>query len=330
MLLARITSRLAAVGAIGAQSLARISSSASFGYSDGWPDVFIGSDRVPAKLYRNDGKGHFVDEGVRAGVALSENGVARANMGVDAADYDRSGRPHIVVGNFVNEMLGLYHNDNGAQFHDAAPRTDVGRASLLAVTWATFFLDADLDGAVEGVVDAIWFNQGQVCCAGSRLLVQEGIAADFHRRLKRRMASLRVGHPLDKTIDMGAIVDPTQLSRISSLVDKGVAEGADKYQPDIALPGQGCFFPPTLLANVQPASTVAVEEIFGPVLAVIPFDPQMFGTAANNGQMIAEISANHRAARMFQQMARRLTGRSDPAKKDSFLAPIMKKLRRAS
>ncbi len=117
--------------------------------SDGWPDVFIGSDRVPAKLYRNDGKGHFVDEGVRAGVALSENGVARANMGVDAADYDRSGRPHIVVGNFVNEMLGLYHNDNGAQFHDAAPRSDVGRASLLAVTWATFFLDADLDGFLD-------------------------------------------------------------------------------------------------------------------------------------------------------------------------------------
>ena len=114
--------------------------------NDGWPDVFVGSDRVPAKLYRNDGKRHFVDEAVRAGVALSENGVARANMGVDAADYDRSGRPHIVVGNFVNEMLGLYHNENGAQFRDAAPRSEVGRASLLAVTWATFFLDADLDG----------------------------------------------------------------------------------------------------------------------------------------------------------------------------------------
>jgi hypothetical protein len=113
---------------------------------DGWPDLFVGSDRVPAKLFRNDTKGHFVDEGVKAGVALSENGVARANMGTDAADYDRSGRPHIVVGNFVNEMLGLYHNDTGALFHDAAPRTDVGRASLLAVTWATFFFDADLDG----------------------------------------------------------------------------------------------------------------------------------------------------------------------------------------
>ncbi len=116
---------------------------------DTWPDLFVGSDRVPAKLYRNDGKGHFVDEAVRAGVALSENGVARANMGTDAADYDRSGRPHIVVGNFVNEMLGLYHNENGTLFRDVAPRSEVGRASLLAVTWATFFFDADLDGWLD-------------------------------------------------------------------------------------------------------------------------------------------------------------------------------------
>ena len=113
---------------------------------DGWPDVFVGSDRVPAKLYRNDGHGGFVDEGVRAGVALSENGAARANMGVDAADYDRSGRPHLVVGNFLNEMLGLYHNRNGSVFVDVAPRSEVGRASLLSVTWAVFFLDYDLDG----------------------------------------------------------------------------------------------------------------------------------------------------------------------------------------
>jgi hypothetical protein len=116
---------------------------------DGWPDVFVGSDRVPAKLYRNDGHGRFVDEGVLAGVALSENGTARANMGVDAADYDRSGRPHLVVGNFLNEMLGLYHNRNGAAFVDVAPRSEVGRASLLSVTWAVFFLDYDLDGFLD-------------------------------------------------------------------------------------------------------------------------------------------------------------------------------------
>ena len=113
---------------------------------DGWPDLFVGNDRVPAKLYRNDGHGRFVDEAVQAGVAVSENGVTRANMGVDAADYDRSGRPHLAVGNFFNEMLGLYHNENGKVFVDAAPRTEVGRASLLAVTWAVFFLDYDLDG----------------------------------------------------------------------------------------------------------------------------------------------------------------------------------------
>jgi hypothetical protein len=116
---------------------------------DGWPDVFIGSDRVPARLYRNDGQGHFVDEAVPAGVALSENGAARANMGVDAADYDRSGRPHIAVGNFLNEMLGLYHNQNGKTFIDVAPRSDVGRASLLSVTWAVLFLDYDLDGFLD-------------------------------------------------------------------------------------------------------------------------------------------------------------------------------------
>ncbi|MBI3403298.1 MAG: CRTAC1 family protein [Acidobacteria bacterium] len=113
---------------------------------DGWPDLFVGSDRVPAKLYRNDGHGRFVEEGVQAGVALSENGAARANMGTDAADYDRSGRPHLLVGNFFNEMLGLYHNENGKVFVDAAPRSTVGRASLLSVTWAAFFFDFDLDG----------------------------------------------------------------------------------------------------------------------------------------------------------------------------------------
>ena len=116
---------------------------------DGWSDLFIGSDRVPARLYRNTGRGTFVDDGLPAGVALSEQGVARANMGVDAADYDRSGRPHILVGNFVNEMLGLYRNTDGRFFTDVAPRSEVGRASLLMVTWAVFFFDADLDGWLD-------------------------------------------------------------------------------------------------------------------------------------------------------------------------------------
>ena len=117
--------------------------------TDGWPDIFVGSDRVPAKLHRNDGKGRFVDVGVVSGVALSESGAARANMGVDAADYDRSGRPHVLVGNFLNEMLGLYRNRDGAVFVDVAPRSAVGRASLLYVTWAVFFFDYDLDGFLD-------------------------------------------------------------------------------------------------------------------------------------------------------------------------------------
>ena len=117
--------------------------------ADGWPDLFVGSDRVPAKLYRNDGAGGFTDVALRAGVALSERGRARANMGVDAADYDRSGRPDILVGNFLHEMLGLYRAAEDGFFVDAAPRTTVGRASFQSVTWAVFFLDVDLDGHLD-------------------------------------------------------------------------------------------------------------------------------------------------------------------------------------
>ena len=121
------------------------------------------------------------------------------------------------------------------------------------------FEDADLDGAVEGGVDAIWFNGGQVCCAGSRLLVQEGAADAFFTKLKRRMAALRVGDPLDKSIDMGAIVAPVQLQRIRDLVAKGVSEGASLHQSGV-VPAKGCFYPPTLLTDVAPASTVAQVE----------------------------------------------------------------------
>jgi aldehyde dehydrogenase (NAD+) len=133
------------------------------------------------------------------------------------------------------------------------------------------FDDADLDSAVEGLVDAIWFNQGQVCCAGSRLLVQERVAESLYARLRARMETLRVGHPLDKSIDIGAIVSPVQLETIRRMVDAGVAEGATCWQPHNPLPEKGCYFPPTLLTDVQPASTVAQEEIFGPVLAAMTF-----------------------------------------------------------
>ena len=133
------------------------------------------------------------------------------------------------------------------------------------------FDDADLDSAVEGVVDAIWFNQGQVCCAGSRLLVQENIEEAFLAKLRRRMERLRVGNPLDKGIDIGAIVAPVQLARIQELVRRGQEEGATVWQPSWSCPKDGWFYPPTLLTNVSPASTVAQVEIFGPVLVSMSF-----------------------------------------------------------
>jgi aldehyde dehydrogenase (NAD+) len=133
------------------------------------------------------------------------------------------------------------------------------------------FEDADLDSAVEGLVDGIWFNQGQVCCAGSRLLMQESIAQPLIEKVQARMSTLRVGSPLDKAIDIGAIVAPVQLERIKRLVDQGVAEGATCWQPQIAMPSRGLYFPPTLLSNVHPTSIVAQQEIFGPVLAAMTF-----------------------------------------------------------
>ncbi len=133
------------------------------------------------------------------------------------------------------------------------------------------FEDADLDSVVEGVVDAIWFNQGQVCCAGSRLLVQEGIASALETKIRARMETLRVGSPLDKSIDMGAIIDPVQLERIRALVDAGVNDGAQVWQPSWAVPTTGCFYPPTLFTGVSPAARIVQEEIFGPVLVSMTF-----------------------------------------------------------
>lgn len=133
------------------------------------------------------------------------------------------------------------------------------------------FEDADLDSVVEGLVDAIWFNQGQVCCAGSRLLAQESVAARLHDKIRQRMAKLVIGDSLDKSVDIGALIDASQVERVSKLVELGVAEGAEKWQPKCDLPAGGCFYPPTLLTDVQPASTLAQEEIFGPVLVSMSF-----------------------------------------------------------
>lgn len=133
------------------------------------------------------------------------------------------------------------------------------------------FEDADLDSVVEGVVDAIWFNQGQVCCAGSRILVAEGIAERLTEKLRARMERLRVGSPLDKSVDIGAIVAPVQLERIGAMVQQGIAEGARCWQPSWPVPSEGLFYPPTLFTNVQPAATIAQEEIFGPVVVLLTF-----------------------------------------------------------
>src|SRR6266481_3885617 len=145
------------------------------------------------------------------------------------------------------------------------------------------FEDADLDSAVEGLVDGIWLNQGQVCCAGSRLLMQESIAETLLSKVRERMSTLRVGPPLDKAIDIGAIVARVQLERIQRLVDQGVAEGATCWQPSVPMPARGLYFPPTLLSNVHPTSVVAQQEIFGPVLAAMTFrTPREAVELANN------------------------------------------------
>jgi len=133
------------------------------------------------------------------------------------------------------------------------------------------FDDADLDGVVEGVVDAIWFNQGQVCCAGSRILVHERVEAELERKLKARMETLRMGDPLDKSVDMGAIIDPIQLQRIQSLVDEGRGTGVDVWQPSWPVPEKGCFYPPTLCTGVSASDRLAREEIFGPVVVMMSF-----------------------------------------------------------
>ena len=142
------------------------------------------------------------------------------------------------------------------------------------------FDDADLDSAVEGLVDAIWFNQGQVCCAGSRLLVQEGVADRFHTRLKRRMDGLRLGDPLDKCIDVGAIIDPAQLATITAMVDAN--RDGQTYHAATPLPA-GCFYRPTLITGLSAASTLMQEEIFGPVLVSMTFrTPSEAVDLANN------------------------------------------------
>jgi aldehyde dehydrogenase (NAD+) len=145
------------------------------------------------------------------------------------------------------------------------------------------FDDAPLDQAIEGIVNGIYFNQGQVCCAGSRLLVQESIAEPFVEKLKRRLGTLRVGDPLDKNTDVGAINSPEQLEKIEALVESGREEGAEIYQPPCRLPERGFWFAPTVFTNVAQSYRIAQEEIFGPVLSVLTFrTPEEAIEKANN------------------------------------------------
>ncbi|HEX4678088.1 MAG TPA: aldehyde dehydrogenase family protein, partial [Gaiellaceae bacterium] len=145
------------------------------------------------------------------------------------------------------------------------------------------FDDAALDQAVEGIINGIYFNQGHVCCAGSRLLVQESIYEPAIEKLKKRMATLRVGDPLDKNTDVGAINSREQLDRITALVEAGKDEGAEIYQPPCQLPEKGYWFAPTVFTNVAQSYRIAQEEIFGPVLSVLTFrTPEEAVEKANN------------------------------------------------
>lgn len=145
------------------------------------------------------------------------------------------------------------------------------------------FDDASIDQAVEGIINGIFFNQGHVCCAGSRLLVQENVADEVLQKLKHRISTLRVGDPMDKNTDVGAINSRVQLDRIQELVAAGEAEGATKFQPRCSLPEKGFFFAPTVFTDVTPSHRIAQDEIFGPVLSVLTFrTPEEAIEKANN------------------------------------------------
>jgi aldehyde dehydrogenase (NAD+) len=145
------------------------------------------------------------------------------------------------------------------------------------------FDDAPLDQAIEGIINGIYFNQGEVCCAGSRLFVQESVYEPLLAKLKARLGTLRVGDPLDKNTDVGAINSAGQLAKVRELVDSGIAEGAEIFQPDCELPSRGYFFRPTLFTGVSQSHRIAQEEIFGPVLSVLTFrTPEEAVEKANN------------------------------------------------
>lgn len=159
------------------------------------------------------------------------------------------------------------------------------------------FDDAPIDQAVEGIVTGIFFNQGQVCCAGSRLLVQESVQDELLDALKRRLSTLRLGDPLDKNTDIGAINSAEQLARITALTETGEAEGAERWSAPCELPSAGYWFAPTLFTNVTQAHTIARDEIFGPVLSVLSFrTPDEAVAKANNSQYGLSAASGRRRA----------------------------------
>ena len=176
----------------------------------------------------------------------------------------------MIVGAEVDKIAFTGSTEVGRRIREATAGS--GKALTLELGGKSPYIvfdDADLDSAVEGLVDAIWFNQGQVCCAGSRLLVQESVAEEFHARLRARMDKLRIGNPLDKCIDVGAIVDPVQLAAVRGKVEGNRA--GETYQAAGDLPENGCFYPPTLITGLAPSDPLMQEEIFGPVLVSCTF-----------------------------------------------------------
>jgi aldehyde dehydrogenase (NAD+) len=191
---------------------------------------------------------------------------------------------HLVSHPGVDKVAFTGSTSVGKLIQKAVAGTDKGLTLELGGKAANIvFEDAALDQAVEGIVNGIYFNQGEVCCAGSRLLVQESIAGPVIEKLKDRLSTIRVGDPLDKNTDVGAINSKAQLEKITELVQSGVDEGADMYQPACDLPDRGYFFRPTLFTNVAQSNRIAKEEIFGPVLSVLTFrTPDEAVEKANN------------------------------------------------
>jgi len=191
---------------------------------------------------------------------------------------------HLVTHPGIDKVAFTGSTDVGKKIARGVAGTDKGLTLELGGKAANIvFEDAALDQAVEGIVNGIYFNQGEVCCAGSRLLAQESIVEPLIEKLKDRLSTIRVGDPLDKNTDVGAINSRAQLEKITELVESGKAEGADFYQPACDLPERGYFFRPTLFTNVAQSHRIAQEEIFGPVLSVLTFrTPDEAVEKANN------------------------------------------------